>query len=300
MKIAEDIDNVNNVDFCEFKIKRMYNALRSSEKKVADYVLQNGYSVSKMPLAQFSREAGVSESTVIRFVKSIGCNGYSEFKMELMKDWGRESAEEKSGSRLLVELHIDGNEKVEDIPLKLVGITTKALEDTLKILDMDDYKKAVKMIRTSNIIDVYGVGNSGSVAGDIANKFLRIGLNCRAYSDNHLQQICASHLTANDLAIAISHSGSTIDTVNALKIARESGAKTIALTNFKGSAISGHADITLYTGDIETAFYSETMVSRISQLAIVDMLYMGVLLSDYDLFAKRLDKINLLVENKNY
>lgn len=85
-----------------------------------------------------------------------------------------------------------------------------------------------------------------------------------------------------------------------LEIAREAGAKTLAITNYKGRNISQHADVTLYTGDVETMFYSETMASRISQLAIVDMLYMGVLLSDYDLYTKRLDKVNLLVKEKNY
>lgn len=291
---------MKNVQSYEYKIKNMYNTLRSSEKKVADYVLLNGHSVSTMTLAKLSQEVRVSEPTIVRFVKSIGCNGFSEFKMELMKDWGRESVVQKSDSELLVELHIDKNDKVEDIPEKMIGMTIKALEDTYKIIDIDNYKKAIKMIKSANIIDVYGVGNSGSIASDIMNKFLRIGLNCRAYSDNHIQQICASNLNNRDLVIAISHSGSTIDTVNALKIAKESGAKTIVLTNYKASTISEYADITFYTGDSENTFYSETMVSRISQLSIVDMLYMGILVSDYDLYTKRLDRVNLLVEEKNY
>ena len=259
---------MENIQSYEYKIKNAYNTLRSSEKKVADYVLLNGHSVSTMTLAQLSKEAGVSEPTIVRFVKSIGCSSYSKFKMELIKDWGRESVVQKSDSELLVELHIDKNDKVEDIPEKMIGMTIKALEDTYKIIDTDNYKKAIKMIKSANIIDVYGVGNSGSIASDIMNKFLRIGLNCRAYSDNHIQQICASHLTNKDLVIAISHSGSTIDTINALKIAKKAGAQTIALTNYKATTISEYADIIFYTGDSETTFYSETMVSRISQLAL--------------------------------
>ncbi|WP_242984842.1 MULTISPECIES: MurR/RpiR family transcriptional regulator [Clostridium] len=294
------MDELNHTESYEYKIKNMYNLLRSSEKKVADYVLLNGHSVSTMTLAELSRQVGVSEPTIIRFVKSIGCSGYSEFKMALMKEWGRESVDKQYDSKLLVELHIDRDGKIEDVPVKMIGLTIKALEDTLKIIDIDKYKKAIEMIRSSNIIDVYGVGNSGSVASDIRNKFLRIGLECRAYSDSNIQQICASHLTSNDLAIGVSHSGSTIDTVNALKIAKESGARTIALTNFKAPAISEYADITFFTGGEETTFYSETMVSRISQLAIVDMLYMGILLDDYDLYTKRLEKINLLLKEKNY
>lgn len=286
----------------QFRIKNIYNSLRASEKLVAKYVLLNGYVVSTMPIARLAQETGVSEPTVMRFVKSLGCRGYSDFKLNLMKDWGRVEAETDADKdkALLVDLHITEKENISDIPGKMIGLTIKALEGTLKILDIANYQEAVAMIKAAGNIDVYGVGNSGSVASDIMNKFLRIGLNCRAYPDNHLQQISASHLKVSDLAIAVSHSGSTIDTVDALRIAREAGAKTIALTNFKGSVISAYADITLYTGDIETTFYSETMISRISQLAIVDMLYMGVLLSDYGLYTKRLDKVNLLVEPKNY
>jgi len=284
----------------ESKIKKSYGSLRPSEKKVADFVLLKGYAISSMSLAELAADAGVSEPTVMRFVKSLGLSGFKEFKLGLMKDWGKEDVEGKSGSNLLVEFHISEKDRIEDIPSKIIGLTIKALEDTLKIISIDDYNKIIAMICESNIIDVYGVGNSGSVASDLTVKLVRIGLNCRNFSDNHVQQICAGHLTPSDLAIAISHSGSTIDTVNTLKIARESGAKTVAITNFKGNYISQYADITIYTGDVETVFYSETMASRISQLAIVDMLYMGILLSDFGLYTNRLDKINLLVKEKNY
>lgn len=283
----------------EYIIKTMYNKLSKSEKKVADYVLRNGYSVSSIPLAKLAKEAEVSEPSVVRFTKRLGFKGYSDFKLNIMKDWGKKTLD-TDNSDLLIDLHIDKNDKIEEIPSKMINITIKALEDTLQILDTDSYKNAVDSIVKADIIDIYGVGNSGSIANDLMNKLLRIGLNCRAFGDNHLQQISAIHLTKKDLAIAISHSGSTKDVVDTLKIAKESGAKTIAISNYKASEISKYADIELFTGDFETTFYSETMVSRISQLAIVDMLYMGILQSNYSKYTKRLDKVNLLVEKKNY
>lgn len=279
------------------KIKKVYSSLSASEERVADFVLSNGYIVSTMSLNKLSVSVGVSEPTIIRFVKKIGCSGYSEFKMNLMKDWGRNSVSENN---VLVDLHINKDEKLEEIPQKMIGITIKALEDTLNLIDIEKYSEAINLITDANVIDVYGVGNSGSIASDIMNKLIRIGLNCRTYPDNHVQQIYASHLTDKDVAIAISHSGNTIDTVNSLKIAKESGAKTIALTNFRGAAISQYADIVFYTGDVETKFYSETMASRMSQLAIVDMLYMGILSKNYESFIKRLEKTNMLVKEKNY
>jgi DNA-binding MurR/RpiR family transcriptional regulator len=291
---------VNSERTFEDKIKTVYNHLSKSEKKVADYVLEHGHEVTRLPLTDLAQKSQVSEPTVVRFTKRVGFSGYSDLKLSIMKDWGKKTVTQDNNASLLIDLHVNKDDKLEDIPGKMIHITMKALQDTLRIIDISEYLKAVKSLSEANIIDIYGVGNSGSITNDLMNKLMRIGLNARAFNDNHLQQISATHLTKDDVAIAISHSGSTKDVIDTLKIAKENGARTIALSNYKASEISKYADIQLFTGDFETTFYSETMVSRISQLAIVDMLYMGLLLSDYSKYTNRLDKINLLVEKKNY
>jgi len=283
----------------ESRIKTAYARLGKSEQKVADFVLLHGPEVARMSVAALAALCDVSDPTVVRFANHIGFEGFSDFKLEVMKDWGKKTVQE-SPSPLLVDLYVTPDDRLEDIPAKMINTTIRALTDTLKIMNIPAYRQAVAAIVNANIIDIYGVGNSGSIANDLMNKFLRIGLNARAFQDNHLQQISSLSLVKTDVAIGISHSGSTRDVVDTLKLARESGATTIALTNFKASKITGYADIELLTGDFETTFYSETMVSRISLLAIVDMLYMGVLLSDYETFTARLNKVNKLVESKNY
>ncbi len=293
------MSKINTPESYEAIIKNNYNTLRSSEKKVADYILLHSNCIHTMSLSQLSVNAGVSEPTVMRFVKNIGFTGYSHFKLKLASDLGREAALDHNND-LLVDLHIKRDDQAKNIPAKIIAMTTKALEDTLKLIDTKNYQQAIDLVIHAKTIDVYGVGNSSSIANDLTNKFIRIGLNCRSYMDNHLQQICAAHLTSQDVAIAISHSGSTMDVVDTLKIAKESGAKTIAITNFKASIITQYADLCFFTGDLETTFYSETMCSRISQLACVDMLYMGVLLSDYDKYTNRLNKTNLIVSARNY
>lgn len=282
----------------EAKIREVYSELRKSEKKVADYILLNKEKIGEIGLEEIARNSDVSTPTVIRFMKALGYEGLKEFRIELLKSSKRLNYNENTG--LLLDVHVSRDDRIEDIPAKIIGLTVKALEDTLKFLNYEEYEKAIKLITNANIIDIYGVGNSGSIGNDFMSKLLRIGLNCRAYSDNHLQQLCASHLGKNDLAIAISHSGETRDTINALSLAKESGAKTMVLTNFKASIITRYADIILFTGDTEKTFYSETMSSRMAQLALVDMLYMGVLLSDYDKYTKRLDKINNLALGRVY
>lgn len=284
---------------CIELIKRQYAKLSKSEKLVADYVLATGHDITKLSLAETARHALVSEPTVVRFTKAIGLSGYSELKMLIMKDWGKETVEE-AHNPVLLDLHISPDDRIEDLPEKITNITIKGLQDSLKIFDAEAFKNAIILLLNAERIDVFGVGNSGSIALDFVSKLARIGLDARYFADNHLEQLSCLSLSEKDVAIAISHSGSTIDAVDTLRIAKESGAQTIALTNYKASAISKYADIELLTGDFETTFYSETMVSRTSLLAFVDMLYMGLLVSNYEEFTSRLEKVNELVKGKNY
>ncbi len=283
----------------EMLIRNKYAQLSKSEKKVADYILLHGYDVTQLSISAFALQCGTSEPTVMRFAAHIGFDGYTDMKLKIMRDWGKQTSVENL-SPLLVDLYIDKDDKLGDIPAKLVGLTIRALNDTLNLLSLPSYTRAVAAIVKANKIDIYGVGNSGSIANDMMNKLLRIGLNAHAYQDNHIQQISSLGLTSEDVAIAISHSGSTRDVVDTLALAKKSGAVTLAITNYKASKIAEFSDIVLYTGDFETTFYSETMVSRISQLALVDMLYMGVLLSDYERYTAHLNRVNVLVEGKNY
>lgn len=279
---------------CKTIIKEKYSFLRSSEQKVADYVLLHWDEIPGLTMAQLAKAVNVSDPTVLRFVRALGFEGFVPLKLAIAQD----IAAMNRSTPPLVDLHVHSEDSLDSIPEKMIALAQHALEDTRRTLSKSEYKKAVTAIYKARLIDVYGVGNSAAVAGDMVTKFLRIGLPCRSYPDSHLQHICATSLGKSDVAVAISHSGSTKDTVDALRIAQENGAVTIAITNFKGTDILRYADIKLFTGDIETTFYTETMFSRISQLAIVDSLYMGVLLQDYDRYSKILGDVNKMVSHK--
>lgn len=274
-------------------IQRAYSILRMSEKKVADYVLTHPEEVLNSTLAHVAKEANVSEPTVVRFAHAAGYSSFLDLRMAL----AREGAVTQGS---LVDLHITKEDSLETLPDKMIGMALRALEETRNSIDRNCFALAVEALSKARVIDIYGVGNSGAVAQDMVTKFLRIGLVCRAYSDSHLQQIGACFLQKGDVAIGISHSGATKDTVDGLRIAKEQGATTIAITNFRGVEILRYADIALLTGDIETKFYTETMFSRISQLAIVDSLYMGLLLNDYDEKTQKLARVNEMVSYKVY
>ena len=275
------------------KIRGAYPTLRMSEKKVADYVLAHPDTVLHNTLAYVAKQANVSEPTVVRFSHAAGYASFLDLRMAL----AQEGAEPRGS---LVDIQITKEDSLETLPDKMIGMALRALEETRSSINRNCFALAVEALSKARVIDVYGVGNSGAIAQDMATKFLRIGLVCRAYPDSHLQQIGACCLQKGDVAVGISHSGSTKDTVDGLRIAKEQGATTIAITNFRGVDILRCADIALLTGDIETEFYTETMFSRISQLAIVDSLYMGLLLSDYDEKTKNLARVNEMVSHKVY
>ena len=127
------------------KIKKIYNELRKSEKKVADYILANRYEIEEMGLEEIAKNSNVSTPTVVRFTKAMGFEGFKEFKTELLKS-GRDNTAELENINLLLDLHVNANDKLEDIPLKIIGLTIKALEETFKFINYETYAKAVKMI----------------------------------------------------------------------------------------------------------------------------------------------------------
>ena len=277
------------------RIKTHYTALRPSERKVADLILAAPARAMTLTLAALAEGAGVSQPTVMRFLHALEYDSLAALRLALAAEEAAPRPEKQ-----LLDVRVAPGDDLTAIPDRMLTMAVGTLEDTRRMQDRGSYLRAVQAIAGARLIDIYGVGNSAAVASDMVIKLLRIGLPCRAYSDNHLQQICASTLCAGDVAVGISHSGATRDTVDALRMAKKRGATTIAITNFKGTHILKWADIALVTGDVETDFYTETMFSRISQLAIVDSLYMGLVLQDYEKRAATLACVNEMVSHKVY
>lgn len=273
---------------CSVRIQSIYHSLRNSEKMVADYVLETPQDVMDLPMMKLSQHIGVSEASVIRFCKRMGYSGYSEFKIMLAKELG------ERGNVLMendsIEIYADSD--LESVPQKIINRSIRSLEDTLRIFSTTEYERAVYALRKAKHIVLYGVGNSASVADDAANKFLRLGMQCNVYADSHLQIMSALGLRKGDVAIGISHSGKTKETVEALRKARMAGATTICITNHEASGITDAADIKLLTAATETSYESETMASRIAQLAIIDFLYIGIMLQDFEGYRKRIGKLD--------
>lgn len=282
------------------QIESAYADLRRSEKQTADYILGHLDQISDLPIDRLAREAGVSQPTVLRMLKALGYKGYKDFRYQLVAELAKSAGQEDgSQSQLMYGYTLDRKESPDAIPANITMTTEGMLEDTLKNFPKKTYRRVIRALREARLIDIYGVENSEVTAVDLLTKLLYLGLPCRHFTDCYLQQIAAGQLTDRDVAVGISYSGESRDTVDAMKAAKQSGACTIAVTNFKESTISKYADILICTSQ-EQHFYGNAIFSRSTQILIVDMIYMGLISSDYEHFVKQLNKCEKVVQRKSY
>ena len=259
-------------------IKMLYNEMGKAEKQIADWIEKNPGKIISLSIVELAEQCRCSEATIVRFSKRLGLSGYQELKISLASESGTST----------VNANITSADNAYEMFEKVANDIYFSLELTKKSLSQQSMSDAASKICSAKKIVIFGLGNSASVATDASHKFLRAGLNCVAYSDNHMQVIAASHLKEGDVVIAISHSGSSKDIVDALKIAKEHGATTITITNKGKSPALKFTDVVLYTSASETTYNILGLNSRIAQLAIIDALYFYVV---YNLSETALESI---------
>ena len=282
----------------EQRIRSGYGDMRKSEQRAADYILDHLNHVRELSLDRLANEAEVSQPTVIRMLKALGFKGYREFRDQLLREYARDE-EGEGRTTPLYGYPLHKGERLEDIPRNMTAMTERMLQETLKNFSVKTYKQIVEVLKHAQIIDIYSVENSEVTAQDFVAKLLYLGFSCRHFGDHYYQRIAAGSLTSEDVAVGISYSGSSKDTVDVMKTAKKAGATTIVLTNFKDSPISRYADYLICTSQ-EQLFYGDAIFSRASQLLIVDMIYMGIIASDYDYYVRQLDSCEKVVREHAY
>lgn len=259
---------------CREKIRSKINSLTNSEQKVANYVLEHYEKVLSYNIIELSEQIGVSEASVVRFCKAIGYKGYQEFKIKAAIDI---LPKDKHFNPVLEE-----TDDVEHICMKIFRSEINALNQTLNGLDLEAVERAADAIYSANQVLFFGTGGSLLVAQDALHKLMKIGIKIHVHADQDLQLMSSSLLKKGDVAVGISHSGSNNHVLHCLKNAKENGAMTIALVGQGRTAISKMADILLQTTAEETIFQSESVTTRITQLAIIDSLVAVIAFKDYD------------------
>lgn len=271
--------------------------LQPAEHRVAEVVLHDPAAAAHLSITELAGQADTSVATVARFSHSVGFGGYPQLRLALAGAAARESALGAPTRQPPADLN--EAETTEDIVAAIVHHEVRALQETAEYLDLSALDAAVAAVAAAPRVDVFGIGASGLVATDLQFKLVRAGRIAFSWTDFHAAMTSAVLLSAGDVAIGISHSGSTADVVEALAAAKNAGATTIAITNFSGAPIVEHADIVLTTAARETAFRSGALASRTAQLAVVDFLFVGVARSSLEATTEALTRTHNAVRDNN-
>ncbi|GAA2005526.1 MurR/RpiR family transcriptional regulator [Nocardiopsis rhodophaea] len=256
------------------RVRSLLPSLAPAEQRVAERIIDDPERVAASSITQLAKDCDTSEATVIRFCRTIDFTGYRELRLTLATEVGQARGAGISAREVASDINPD--DTLVTVVEKIAYTDARAVEDTGAQLDVGTLETVVEALAAARRIDVYGVGASAFVAADFQQKLHRIGLASFAWSDNHVMLTSAALLSEGDVAIAISHSGTTIDTINALAEAKRRGATTVAITNFPRSPISQSADHLLTTAARETTFRSGATASRLAQLTVVDCLFVGL------------------------
>ena len=249
------------------RIKASLPSLAPAEQRVAKLCLADPRAFAKLPVTELADRSHVSKPTVVRFCRSVGYDGLSDFKLKL--------AGTVNEGVPFIHRSVDADDKTGDVMVKVIDNTVAAFLKYRNEASSAAIEKAVGAIvsayEAGRQIQFFGVGNSGIVAQDAQHKFFRLGINTTAYSDGHMQVMSASILRAGDCVIVISNSGRTRDLMDACDIARKNGATTITLTA-SGSPLASAGNIHLSADHPEGYDKYSPMVSRLLHLMIIDIL----------------------------
>lgn len=254
------------------RIESVQTSLTKAERRVAEAVLADPQAAVFDSVTDLAEKAGVGETTVLRFCRTMGCRGYQEFKLLLAR-------EEVAPTRSLGENLAESDDPAA-ILAKVSEANARAVTETAALLSAATITRTVDALQSARRIQVYGVGSSGITAQDAMYRFRRIGLPIEAIPDPHFAAMAAALLQPGDVAFGISHSGSTKDTVGALRIAKQSGATTICLTAHARSPITSEADIVLLTAPREAPLQGSSFTAKIAQIHALDVLYVALAMRD--------------------
>lgn len=272
------------------RIQSLYNSFSDKEKQIADYMLQNPETIVHSTINQVADQLSLADATVFRFCKRLGFKGYQAMKIALASD--------------IIEPIEDIHETIQEsdteaeIMSKVFQSNKNALTYTQEVLDESTVRQAVQYLLEASELHFYGSGGSGVTAQDGQHKFMRTGLPSHAYTDAHWQVMAASQLKPNDVAIVISHSGANEDVLEAMDVAKEQGARIIAITSYAKTPISQKADLTLQTISRETEYRSEALASRLAELSLLDGLYVNYCIKKKDQAQEAVAKIRKAVARK--
>lgn len=267
---------------CLLQINDRYSTLSSKERTIADFILKNPKKVLYYTIDDFAKELSVSEATVFRFVKKLGYEGYQYFKVSL-------------ASEVTTTHNTNKKDNINDSSNSyryIIDSFTSDLEETSSNMDIKLLDKVVKAISKSKRVAFFGLGSSGELAQNAYNKFIDTSLFSVFTVDYHMQLKLTSQLDCDDLAIVFSNSGMNRDINTLIDSLKDNGVPIVGLSSNPNSPFAKMVDYLIYTYPINPKTVVEKLSSFISQITVIDYLYLKILAD-----GKHID-VNLMKPNK--
>jgi len=259
-------------------IKGILGSLNVTDRLIANTVLKDPEWAITASIAEINHASGASVGSIVGFCRRLGLKGFTEFKIALAQDLAQ------SG------LGADSSADTGTLFETVFHFHSKSLLETLQINSESSFERAAQVLSKASHIEFFSIGISYPIAYTAYCKFLLLGLSASAQSDSHMQLISATQMRRGDLAFGISCSGTTRETVQCLQVAKAKGATTIALTNALKSPITEHSDLCLYATPSEIKYFQAPLASRITQLAVIDALFVSLALKNKNKTAAQLQQ----------
>ncbi len=249
-------------------LQALLPSLNPTERQIGEYILEDPERVLSSSISDMRRGSGASVGSIVGFCRTLGVKGFASFKISLARELaqggfsGTPRAADGQGAGSLYD--------------SVFQFHAQSLRETLQLNSEETLDKVSRLIELARRIEFFSIGMSYPVAYTACNKLRLIGISAATQSDSHLQLIAATQLQKGDVAFGISCSGSTHETVQCLKVARENKATTLSVTNCMKSPITAHSDLVLYAAPSEIKYFQAPLASRITQLALVDALFVSI------------------------
>ncbi|MFC0530754.1 MurR/RpiR family transcriptional regulator [Phytohabitans kaempferiae] len=248
-------------------------------KRVAEQVLTDPAGAARATIVELAERSGTSPATVTRFCRALGFEGYAELRLGIAAETGRARA---AGWTVDIGREIEPGDPLEKVLEQIMAADTRAMHDTAALLDLSEVERAADAIAGAARVNIFGASGSALVGEEMQFSLHRIGVAAWAWTDVHNGLASAALLRAGDVALGISHSGQTRETIEMLAEAGSHGATTVALTSFPRSPLAELADIVLVTATQATTFRPDALSARHPQLVVLDLLYIAVAQRTHD------------------
>jgi DNA-binding MurR/RpiR family transcriptional regulator len=271
-------------------IEAAMGSLKPMERRVAQYILEHPEEVVSLSVQKLAEYAGVSEATIVRLSRSLHCKGFQELKLRIAGDLTKSSLPAESYQEIRTDSSI--GELIKSVSHNNIV----SIQDTLTVLSPESVEMAISTLSSARKIGVFGIGASAVIAEDFKQKLTRINRWCEIGTGFDAQATIAANLLPGDVVFGISYTGQTEDMIRSLAVAKKNGASVITLTRFGSNPVSDLADIRLFISTLEKSIRSGAMASRIAQLNVIDILYVGIAGRHYEESVQSLEKTRQAVK----